>query len=148
MQHKSPAWSMKNRIIPKWRGSRLQVAVPSLKADRSSLSSLVFLVSLLPTHKESEHSSYFVVSFPWIFNTSVHSPTQLSPPSHPCFLLLGIKNMAYTPFLLKQLFLRVEAGLCKRLQQQTTNVDANMTKLWTTEESAKSVQNSPLRAKQ
>lgn len=57
-------------------GSSLQVVVPSLKADSSCLSSRFFL-SFLPIHKESEHSSYCFVSFPRIFNTLVHSPTQL-----------------------------------------------------------------------
>lgn len=86
--------------------------------------------------------SYFAVSFPWIFNTSAHSPTlSYFPPKLP-----PAGNQVHN---LQTTVVKIDISKSEMQSvQQTSNMDANPTMLWTKMESAKSVQTPPLWAEQ
>lgn len=123
MQHKLPAQSIKNRNIQKRRGSKLHIAVLSLKIDSSCLSSLVVFLSLLPI-TQSVRALFIHHVLPLnLWHFIVCSPPHSSPNSHPCFLQVGQEYGLQT--MLTQKLLWGQSGVCSRLQQRKTKVDAS-----------------------
>lgn len=110
----------KQKHTKKRRGSKLHIAVLSLKTDSSRLSSLVVFPSLLPI-TQSVRALFCMSCFSpgsLTFQLALHT-TPFPVPT--CFILLGQEHGLQA--VLTQKLLRGESRVCSRLQKRKTEVD-------------------------